>query len=146
MQLAVISGYILASVFALCGLLNTTLFCLYGDARNMTVFLNGVAVCALPLAVGAIILLLVQILSMLAQLHGTAVNGELVIRRNPQKNIIPSQKKIPATRREPQHYFPVSDTGTSSATPQQESEKAFPELQEEEMPHTEEKLQFFKLH
>lgn len=146
MQSAVITGYILASIFALCGLLNTTLFCLYGDAKSITVFLSGIVLYAWPLAVGAVILLLIHILNLLEQLRGTTLSRELLNRRNPRKNNTVAQKTAHPMHREPEHYFPVRERSPQPVQSQQEPENTAPVRQEDDVPETEENLQFFKLH
>ena len=62
MHLAVITGYVMASLFALCGLFNTVQFCIYGSYANVGDFIRGLVIVLHPLAVATVILLLALLL------------------------------------------------------------------------------------
>ena len=142
MRLAVISGYIPASAFALCGLLNTTQFCLYGGAENAGQFLNGLVVSAWPLAVASMILLLVQILCQVEELRTAATTGALLSRRPTLKTVAPQNKNNTVSRHEPESFFPIRET----SVPTQASAAQDAPDEQDASPSSEEKLQFFKLH
>ena len=142
MRLAVISGYILASTFALCGLLITTQFCFYGGAENAGQFLNGFVMSAWPLAVSSVILLLVQILCQVEQFHTAVHAGALFSRRPTHQAVSPQNKNNTVSRHEPVSFFPVRET----SMPSQVSESQDAPEEQAASPSSEEKLQFFKLH
>lgn len=69
MFIAVILGYALAAVFALCGLFNCAAYCLGGaQGSDASSFLNGLTTAAMPLLYAAILLILIQIATQLERM------------------------------------------------------------------------------
>lgn len=140
MHLAVITGYVIASLFALCGLFNTVQFCMYGSYANVGDFIRGLIIVLHPLAVATVILLLVQILCRQRYPRTIAEN------RHPQQHTVaPRAGQGITPRKMPERYFPIPEETPTSA-PAEANPDAAPDTTQEEAPEPEEKLQFFKLH
>ncbi len=138
MQMTVTTGYVMASLFALCGLSNSVRFCLYGYTGEAGIFLRGVAIEGWPLAAAAIILLLVQILCRLEQLHINPPSGARQNLRTTSRITPPRKKQNTEQRRMPEHFFPVHH-------PEQAVRESAPDTFPEAQKNTERKLQFFKI-
>lgn len=141
MRLTVISGYVMASLFALCGLFDSVQFWLHGGSKNMTDFSHGQLEAGWPLAVAGVIVLLVQILCRLDQLCAASLTGAQQKRNVRAGQTITPNKPHSAARRMPERFFPVHDTTPSA--PEQNTESA---PMEQDNGSTEDKLHFFKLH
>lgn len=143
MRLAVITGYIMASVFALCGLFNTVQFCVYGDYANVGDFTGGLVVTLHPLAVATVILLLVQLLCRTGQQRTIA---EVMQNKRPvQHAASPRAQQGCTPRKMPERYFPIPEERPAAAPAETQPNEA-PAPPQEETTDSEEKLQFFKLH
>ncbi|MBQ2814163.1 MAG: hypothetical protein IJE66_04045 [Akkermansia sp.] len=69
MFIAVILGYALASVFALCGIFNCAAYCMGGaQGGDASSFLNGFTTAAMPLLYAVILLILIQIATQLERM------------------------------------------------------------------------------
>lgn len=143
MRLAVITGYVIASLFALCGLFNTVQFCMYGSYATVGDFISGLLIVLHPLAVATIILLLAQILCRSGQHSSPA---EIMQEQRPQQHPDSSRAKEKDSRHNtPQRYFTISEESPAT-TPAEPSPNEVPDTTQEPAPESEEKLQFFKLH
>lgn len=143
MHLAVITGYVMASLFALCGLFSTVQFCVYGSYANVGDFCGGLVVALHPLAVATVILLLVQLLCRTGQPHTIA---EVLQNKRPQpRSDSPRAGQGLTPRKMPERYFPVSEESPAAA-PEEPQPNEAPDTTQEETPEEEETLQFFKLH
>lgn len=143
MHLAVITGYVMASLFALCGLFNTVQFCIYGSYANVGDFIRGLVIVLHPLAVATVILLLAQLLCRQGQPRTIA---DVMHHRHPQKHPEPTRAGQGITpRKMPERYFPIPEETPASA-PAETNPDTAPDTTQEEAPEPEEKLQFFKLH
>lgn len=143
MRLAVITGYIMASVFALCGLFNTVQFCVYGDYANVGDFTGGLVVTLHPLAVASVILLLAQLLSRTGQQR--AIAEAMQNQRPQQRPNAPRAGQGITPRKMPERYFPIPEERPADA-PAEENPSESPETVQKKASEPEEKLQFFKLH
>lgn len=150
MRLAVYLGYIFAFVFALCGLLNTVGFCMYGSFSNAANFLEGLSEVLLTPAVGVVILLLVQILLQLNRMTDGMADRTLLKRQIQAKAQAVQPKQSPAHKKSPERYFPMNDAAPAADAPVEipaENAEDREEMQQpaEEPQKEEETLQFFKL-
>ncbi len=129
MFLAIILGYAMATIFALCGLFNSIAYCAGETPSDAYLFLTGLASAATPLVYSAVLLLLIQIAT---QLERLAIQTEISLLKGhssakaaspkPSKNKAHGTVYIPKssehhTQEETPHYF-----RTPEPTPQQESE------------------------
>ena len=143
MHFAVITGYVMASLFALCGLFNTVQFCVHGSYANIGEFTGGLVIVLHPLAVATVIFLLAQLLCQTGQQRTMA---EVRQNRRPQQSPNPPRAGRGITpRKMPEHYFPIPEETPASA-PEETNPDTVPDTTQEEAPEPEEKLQFFKLH
>lgn len=143
MHLAVITGYVMASLFALCGLFNTVQFCVYGSYANVGEFTGGLVIALYPLAVATVIFLLAQLLCRTGQQRTMA---EVLQNRRPQQSTNPPRAGQGITpRKMPERYFPIPEERPAAAQTETQPNEA-PDTSQEEAPESEEKLQFFKLH
>lgn len=143
MRFAVIIGYVIASIFALCGIINSVQFCLDGRELNMAAFSLGLVIAAAPLAAASVILLLTQILCRLEQLVSAPVAGAL-----PNRSVQPRRRVAPPHPREtprktPERFFPIH--GAEDSAQEEITEPDSPEQVGDDSP-PDEKLRFFKLH
>lgn len=128
MFIAVILGYVLVSVFALCGVFNCVNYCFSGAPGDAGTFLNGLTTAALPLLYAAVLLLLIQIAT---QLERLGIQNELSLLRNatpstpakaPRKRdhgtvYIPKSKSSEAHTDRQQQYFVTRETPAPPSTP-----------------------------
>lgn len=143
MQFAVIIGYVIASIFALCGIVNSVQFCLDGRELNVAVFSHGLVIAGAPLAAASVILLLTQILCRLEQLVSAKVDGTLPNRPERTEQRVPRNTPRETPRREPERFFPIHGA-TDSAQEEITETDATEQVSDNNTP--EENLRFFKLH
>lgn len=142
MHFAVLTGYVIASLFALCGLFNTVQFCMYGSYATVGDFISGLLIVLHPLAVATVIFLLAQLLCQTGQQRTMA---EVLQNRRPQQSPNPPRAGRGITpRKMPERYFPIPEERPAAAQTETQPNEA-PDTSQEEAPESEEKLQFFKL-
>ena len=139
MRPAVITGYIVASAFALCGLVNSVQFCLYGRHGTVGFFVNGLLIAIQPLAMASIIFLLAQILVRMGQQHSNNAGGSSRNRPSAAKAAPARVKQDSSQHRMPERYFPIREDSPIDNPPVTNPD-------EDASPESKEDLHFFKLH
>lgn len=139
MRPAVITGYIVASAFALCGLVNSVQFCLYGRHGTVGFFVNGLLIAIQPLAMASIIFLLAQILVRMGQQHSSNAGGSSRNRPSAAKAAPARVKQDSSQHRMPERYFPIREDSPIDNPPVTNPD-------EDASPESKEDLHFFKLH
>ncbi len=143
MQFAVIIGYVIASIFALCGIVNSVQFCLDGRELNVAVFSHGLVIAGAPLAAASVILLLTQILCRLEQLVSAPVAGALPNRAMQAQQRVTPHHPHETPRKTPERFFPIHGAKDSA---QEEITETDSTEQVSDNNTPEDKLRFFKLH
>lgn len=132
MRPAVITGYIVASAFALCGLVNSMQFCLYGRHGTVGFFVNGLLIAIQPLAMASIIFLLAQILVRMGQQHSNNAGGSSRNRPSAAKAAPARVKQDFSPHRMPERYFPIREDSPIDNPPvTNPDEDASPESKED---------------
>lgn len=131
MFIAVILGYVLVAVFALCGVVSCADYCLERTPGDAGQFLAGLVTAAMPLLYAAALMLLIQIATLLERL---SIQSEISMIKSAAPKTTGKTKKqrehgtvyVPksATHREeaPQQYFVAHET----PAPRQEPEPIAP--------------------
>lgn len=138
MFVAIILGYALAAIFALCGIFNCAAYCLDGSqGSDASSFLNGLVTAAMPLLYATILLLLIQVCTQLERmgiqteislLKGTAAKNTAKTKapKAHGTTYIPKSEK-PRRTHEPRYFVtheeqttpsPVANGAESQAAPQ----------------------------
>ena len=154
MFLAIILGYAMAAIFALCGLFNSIAYCAGETPSDAYLYLTGLASAATPLVYAALMLLLIQIAT---QLERLAIHTEISLLKahsktktatpKPGKNKAHGTVYVPKssehhTKDEEPHYFLTSEPEPS----QEQEEPAKQEAMPDTTPSAGEGRHFFKTH